>query len=526
MSTSLIQTNNADHLTLRSHYTRSALEQFLNTATTSMGRGTFHNQKEAIESAVKLSHNQLMAVDRGVYALAACLEGTTDYNRQQVILQLLQTPKDSQPSVLSEASEYQVLSSLLISLPPQRVFKLYGILREQRVNNARTRRLLLTFLLNQKQVVFWSVKYRRKCRDALQHVLGQRKASIVRSILAKPLDDQTDKEKAIVKTQLIRFIEPSSHLQSVLEAVSFALGNDQFAGKGFRAPILKARVQAKDDWQAAANLPYEVAEGLRSTYHKETVSAKDTLRVTANSLGKTQAKVLQRKAQQEGAQVSFNPANYDAIELYLYAFEQGMTDAIALALQDKAKYAAQRLTMSANRIAIVVDASQSMFGHNTQALRPLAITLALRDVLSACAETASVHLCGGRTAQHPLLVRPSGATNLAEALVEALQTQLDAVFILSDGYENAPAGRVDEVIRIAQTQLQLSTSFYHINPVPAQEAQGVRQLSERMEPWAVQSVEALQLAATKMQILQWFDQGKCNEGVKLMANVVNKRLAA
>jgi len=82
---------------------------------------------------------------------------------------------------------------------------MFGMLRAERVNNARTRRLILSTLLGADNLEFWAVKYRRKLATALVHAWGRRTASIVRAVLAKPSDGRTDKERQIVQQHLHRF---------------------------------------------------------------------------------------------------------------------------------------------------------------------------------------------------------------------------------------------------------------------------------------------------------------------------------
>jgi hypothetical protein len=76
-----------------------------------------------------------------------------------------------------------------------------------------------------------------------------------------------------------------------------------------------------------------------------------------------------------------------------------------------------------------------------------------------------------------MFVCPSGATSLAEGLVDLLVQNVDAVFVLSDGYENRPAGRFAEVVT-AVRGMGIETPIFHLNPVFAAESKGVRSLAE------------------------------------------------
>ena len=64
--------------------------------------------------------------------------------------------------------EAALIRHLAGRLPPQRLFKLFVALRQRRVNNRRTRRLILSSILGSDRLAFWAVKYRHKLREALR----------------------------------------------------------------------------------------------------------------------------------------------------------------------------------------------------------------------------------------------------------------------------------------------------------------------------------------------------------------------
>jgi hypothetical protein len=203
---------------------------------------------------------------------------------------------------------------------------------------------------------------------------------------------------------------------------------------------------------------------------------------------------VQRQAHEAEVDVRMDPAQYDAVRLYLYAFEMGMTVEIARALLDKARAAARAFPARYGTIGILVDASASMEGSAEQKLRPLAAALALRDLLQHTGPARVVYAGGAPSAADSMLVRPQGDTGLAEALVDLLETLPEAIFVISDGYENRPAGRFAEVVS-ALRGIGDTTPIYHLNPVFAAEAQGVRALASGLCPTLPASrPEALGLA--------------------------------
>jgi hypothetical protein len=252
-------------------------------------------------------------------------------------------------------------------------------------------------------------------------------------------------------------------------------------------------------------LPTETMEGLRSRFHPDRTSA-EVLQLTKSQLTSGQKIALQRKASQAGVEVEFDPSQHDAVRLYVYAFEMGMTEAIRDALISKAEAAASRLPVRFDRVAVLIDSSQSMVGHDTQARRPIATALALRDMLAATAEESVIVTSDGKVSQVAELVTPSGDTSLAVGLVRLLQTDPDVVFVLTDGYENAPAGRFAEVVA-AVRRMGVKTPIHQFSPVFAAESQGVRALCESLAAMPVSKPEAIGLGLLKVLMEADVDRG-------------------
>ncbi|NJL13226.1 MAG: hypothetical protein HC913_09655 [Microscillaceae bacterium] len=70
----------------------------------------------------------------------------------------------------------------------------------------------------------------------------------------------------------------------------------------------------------------------------------------------------------------------------------------------------------------------------------MAIALALRDVLGNLADNSVFVYSNEHDSRLYELIRPEGATDLAPYYLHLLKEQAEAIFILTDGYENAPAG--------------------------------------------------------------------------------------
>lgn len=481
-----------------------AFDSFLDSAATSTGRGTFYNSREEQVAAVEVAHRDLFDIDRDVYTASLMLPGVTDYSRQIGVRRLLQTSRNG--GILPAEFEAAAMTQLVRGLPAQRMLKLFGMLRRARINNARTRRLILSEILGADGLEFWAVKYREKLRVALTHAWGHRTASVLRSVLAKSPDSRTEKESQIIRQNMSRFVRNGvvgrpDVIDKTEQCVRFVLGDEE----SVTLNRLAAYRDAKLNFDRGAILPPETMEGLRSRYHKDRTSA-EVLELTKSQLTTGQKIAVQRKAQQSGVKVQFDPAKYDAVRLYLYAFEMGMTDAIRQALRDKAEAAASRLPVQFGQVGVLIDTSQSMIGHDTQARRPIATALALRDLLEATADHAVVTNSDGQAIDSYELVEPSGDTSLATGLVQLLKFEPDIVFVLSDGYENAPAGRFGETVA-AVRRIGIQTPIHQFTPVFAAESKGVRTLSDSVVAMPVSNPEAIGLGLLKALIETDVDRG-------------------
>jgi hypothetical protein len=91
---------------------------------------------------------------------------------------------------------------------------------------------------------------------------------------------------------------------------------------------------------------------------------------------------------------------------------------------------------------LVLDASASTRSYGDREFCALAQSVALQQVLSKCCANLQVHTVGG--AGYPPV--PEGETDLATALLDALEGEPDLVAIVSDGYENIYPGDLARVV--------------------------------------------------------------------------------
>ncbi len=436
---------------------------------------TYYNSAKEQRALVDGCVRDLMQVDRGLAAATAVLPGVKDFWRGSVAAALLKA-RPNGAALLAGTEEMKALRAVFDGLPPHRMLNLCGALRATRVNNARARRLIVGTILDSPRLELWAVKYRDKIRRALEHAWGKRwttwfVANLSESTNRLPGGRELDAgAMEILRYVFRRDFDPT-------------------------LPLLSAVAAAPDDFEALRRLPFEVAKGLWSRHHSDRPFA-DVMERTARSMTSTQRQRVQRQAERHEVVVEWDPNRRPAADLYAYVFERGQTPEIVRALDRKAIEAARRLGAGYRRVGVVVDTSASMLGGREQKNRPLATAYALRDALiRSAADEAIVRTTGDSEdeRQHRRFAAPKGSSNLAEPFLEVLRAGPEVVFVITDGYENAPAGRFGEVLHRAR-QMGVEIPVFQVSTVAAAESRSVRRLSRNVQVLALSEAKGISTA--------------------------------
>ena len=404
----------------------------------------------------------------------------------------------------------------MLDVAPQRVFKMYEEFRVKKINNRRTRWIILSTILNSSKIDWWAVKYRSKIRDALTHAWGSKTTSYIRSLLEKP--KKTSKEIFFLSNAIDKYMKDLSGTNEakVYQSIAFVLGaNIKWSHK-----LFVAFEEAKTDLTKGAILPPEVLEGIRSVYHKDVPHAK-VFELTKNTTMTEKQKLLKQvSAKKAGVDLEFDAKKQDPVDIYVYALERGnLLQGELDALMEKAKRVASVLPFRHKKVGMVFDNSKSMCGSSQGKKRPLAVALAMRDVLCFCSDEKPVVKATNGMFDEQGLIEPVGDTSIPEALLDVLESGVDCVYILSDGYENAPAGRTHEVVASLRN-MGIETPIIHVVPgVVASEAGGVRRLSPAIEPLPVYNPAAIGLGVIRTAISVGLENG-----IKTLVNMAQQQI--
>lgn len=479
----------------------------MNLSGVDIGRATHYDKKEDLEKARTKIHKAVFDIDRTIYGCLFCLPGINDFSKQKAAGVLLAQPRNQSIQTLFDNDMERSIVKHIIETISQsnRILNLFvnftGYTKKNKegevtteglyINNARTRKLVLKYILNARNLELWSVKYRSKLQVVFRYMWGLKTYNVLKKILVKKKSSEltTADNDGLNKYIASHVVGDQTTKQKVIQCVSFILGRRTY----LTLPMLKAFQQAKKDISLGKMLPPEVLEGIATTFHPKTTKA-DILNLTKNtSMTNKQKRLVQKTAQKVGVKVAFDPKNQPMVELYIYALEMGWTKEIGDALIEKAKRAAGALPFKYNKVGILLDDSNSSSGSETQKLKPLAISLAVRDMIRYTAERCVICTTSGRTAEVGKPIKPSGDTELASGLISLLQDEVDAVYVISDGYENAPAGRFSEALALAR-QIGCPTPVYQLSPVASASDSGIRKIDPSIPAMSVSKPEQMALS--------------------------------
>jgi hypothetical protein len=483
---------------------KEAVLAFIDTMMTATGQKTYYNTKKEQQEVLTQVHDAVFTVNRGLYAAMLTLPGVLDRSIQTGVARLFETSYNDE-SFLTPENEGVVISHLCGKLPANRLLNMFGEIIDKKICNNASRRFFLRSVIGQKRLPWWAVKYRRKIRRALIHAWGREKASALRSILAKTPANWTAQERRFVAKFVDRYMpesltKPKTHLYQFIGHVLKSERTEPYT-----APLLRAFYDARADLEKGSDLPREILEGIRGRFHKG-IDKGVVYELTKGTMTEKQKVSSKRAAADAGVTLDVDWTKQDMVRTYVYALEEGMDDDIRAALNKKAMEVASVFPLSYEHVAVVVDTSESMFGSDQAKRRPMAIALAMRDVLVSTARKKTTVIATNGDFDAYGITQPEDDTDLATSLLEAFLEEPDAVYLITDGYENVPAGRVEEVMA-AVRKMGNKTPVYQVTPVIGSETVGIRKLSKEISPMPVAKPESLMLSVVRAALDQDIEQG-------------------
>ena len=433
---------------------------FINACFAATGQQEYYGSATGNRISIDFLHRYVLANYRTVYrrVLAA---GANDFNRAKIVLKLLAAGAPQQD--IDRQEEAELIAATLRTLPANRVYALFCRLRKERINNRRTRATIKRYLKWRRDPAFDGVKYRNKVRVAIRHA-----------------HSDVDAETGAFLFQLKR-------------------------QKQFATPLYDAFLRAHYSRQAVFELPYSVADGFAARHG---IARDEFLQKIEPRMTQAEKQRLQQSAdRRQGREMDVDLSRMPLTKLALYVLSlpiderRKRADEFHAALLSSARKTIQRRPLPLGKAALVLDLSRSCWGSRERRRRPLAVAIATHYLVSVACETSRSFLTPnarghvGELSQqdHAFLIDAGGQTDLASPLLSALRWAPNQVLIVSDGYENDPAGAVSQIVDAYRRRLSSlhPIAFIHANPVFDAEHFSPKPLAEQVVTIGLRDAEDL-----------------------------------
>jgi hypothetical protein len=331
-------------------------------------------------------HEQAFAGDPVGYALAALGPSVKPVQQERVLYVLL---KSSWAALVDEHRQVleRVVRVLARIIHPDRVLLIFLALRRVRANHKHASRAMLEFLANHPCLEDLALRRRQVVREVFEHALG---VNTARGWVKSMIDEKQ------APASLPRFRHDPERVRAVAPYV-FKLHNPPSApGQNYLREHTALHKKLSGLFEAASQ--------------PKTVTAMNRGRISAT-----------------------------LVQIYRGGENRELLDALDQAVREEAA----KLPFFQGRLALVLDASESTRGYGEREYCNVAQSVALTKVLERCCTECKVFMVGGN-GDPP---RPEGMTDMATALLDALEWSPDLAAIVTDGYENRLSGDLAQVVR-------------------------------------------------------------------------------
>lgn len=344
------------------------------------------------------AHQQTAGADPVLYALCAVDAHVGRAQRARVLFTLLASSRKGLDRD-DRAALDRVVCWLLTVLPAPKVLEVFVALRKVRANHKHTAKAILRFLLNHPDMETLLKSRRPTVAEVLEHALGR---DTFRGAVKHVIEGEQG-DVGYARRHLLRWTEQVARTQKAIQA------------------IFGAHTATQDLVQIAAQ-DSTAYERTHEAYEPTEISPAAPKTVTATNRG--------------------------AIASHLVHLYRGGANAeLEAAVERDVLARAATLPRFEGRVALVLDVSASARSYGEREFCCVAQAMAFKMVLAKqCADLRVVQVGGDGEFSSLALPHPAGPTDLATAVLDAVEMAPDVVIVVTDGYENRVEGDLGAVL--------------------------------------------------------------------------------
>lgn len=449
-------------------------------------KASYYNTKQEVVKEANRLHEAVLTEDRALYTYLLYFSNSTYFSKGLIVEKLLANSlhKEEQAAFFKADAEMLAIEDALIqhALFGENIthaLKLLLSLKAKRINNSRTRRVILSFLFKRGNLDRIAIKYKQKVKELLIHALG---AGVVHGI-AEREEKSMKKFYQLVDVYQNRF---------ALETFDFVFGKEQ----KYASPLYSEYMKVRKDFETGnvaldhqTELPIEVLEGFNSFYKRHLYL--DTLLQKAVVSDKQKIQMQNRVAKvstpQAPVKLEVDFSKFGIAELVKYRYSRNdISEEEAAEIDDHIKRLSLQLKdavkdefiVDLEKTAFLLDVSDSHKGSAETKNHPFYKNLTLALILTASYEQGDqgVYYAGGKWDADGTL-QPEGHTDLTKGLLSAAKDGYTNLIVFSDGFENV--GSFD-LVHSRLAEIGHNINVVHFNPVFSPKNFAFKMLSERV----------------------------------------------
>jgi len=438
-------------------------------------KGAYYEDADEQFNRVVQMWTNLFNYDRTLFCLTTLLNGT-GFSKGAMSHMLLGKPvrnPDNLPAVEGLTFDFEskvILYNLFKERTPRalkNLLMLTGTEGFPRVNNSRTRKLILEFIFNRdsRDLDGLAINYKSKLKTLVRHALGKQDTFKILSgdmnLYSKWIGRYNNEaypvfchifDREPYSEGLATFYPKIDHYWSLRKAAQS--GNVTTFRKYMKGMPQRTVMGFRNTYK----VPVEMAEIFKTA--KMTDREKIQMESAAKKSGATTFKVNYKKQEL-----------YDLWKAFYHKLITGDSSNIDELEAAIVEVGEKQTRIGIGECVVVIDASQSMVGSDQRPLHPFLTALCL---VSSLNDVKDIFYVGGKVVQSPgtsgaNVLMPANATGLWKGLVDAVATGVKNIVVVSDGYENEVKGMFEHTYKYFKSE-GADFNVLHLNPVFAADA--------------------------------------------------------
>lgn len=411
---------------------------------------TFYDtKKEVIENNLRL-HDEVFGDDRELYTYLLYFNNAKYYSKELIICNLLKNSLYKEESFNKEdlIIEDFLIHRALLNENITHALKMLLSLKNNKINNNRTSKIILKFIFDRGNLDYISIKYKSKLKDLLIHALGLKNINKILSGNKSLFDKKIGVYKNPYAYETFLFIfnkeikSKSEYINAYLAAKDAILNRKPLKIKKGLVPIevLEGFVHSSKSYFNLESL-YEVAN----------VSDKQAVK---------KQKELKEKGISVKKEIDFSKLIFNDLVKLLYNGNLENSEYENLKIEiNKKLFSLDKYFKDIKQTAFVFDFSLSLEGSKENKYngfyKELEFFYSLKDKYND-----NIFLIGGELNNN--LVYPAGNSNVSKGVLEAIKKGFKKIVLISDGFENV--GNID-ILYKKLIDLEVKVEILHLNPV-------------------------------------------------------------